>query len=122
MKILLLIILATFSIASTQYKTPVFVVENSTLYCLKHEKYNNYELIKYNPGDLVSGDYASNYCSYNFESITDRIDARVLELKLKKEQEEQDKEEFGIGSFLLLFCFMALIFICLPQDHKVKDE
>ena len=122
MKLLLLIMLATFSIASTQYKTPVFVVENSTLYCLKHEKTNSYELVKYNPGDLVSGDYASRYCSYNFESITDRIDARVLELKLKAENDKKNENSFGVGSFLLLLCFLALIFMCLPQDHKMKDE
>lgn len=122
MKVLLLIMLATFSFASTQYKTPVFVVENSTLYCLKHEKYKNNELVKYNQGDLLSGDYASNYCSYNFESITDRIDARVLELKLKAENDKKTDNSFGVGSFLLLICFLALIFFCLPQDHKMKDE
>lgn len=122
MKILLFIILATFSIASTQYKTPVFVVENSTLYCLKHEKYKNYELVKYNPGDLVSGDYASSYCSYNFESITDRIDERILELelKLKAEDDKKNDNSFGVGSLLLLICFLALIFICLPRNPE-KD-
>lgn len=118
MKILLFILLATFSIASTQYKTPVFVVESSTLYCLKHEKYKSYELVKYNPGDLVSGDYASSYCSYNFESITDRIDARILELKLKAEDDKKNDNLFGVGSFLLLICFLALIFIYLPRNEE----
>lgn len=45
MKILLLIMLTTFSFAGTQYRTPVFVVENSTLYCLKHEKYKTMKLL-----------------------------------------------------------------------------
>lgn len=112
MKLLLLIVLATLSFASTEYRTPVFTVENSTLYCTKDLIFKDYDIVKYNPGDLVSGDYASQYCSYNFETITDKIDARILELKLKKEQNMQNEKDFG--SFLLIFVFIALIFICLP--------
>lgn len=120
MKLLLLIMIATFSFAAThtQYKTPVFTVENSTLYCTKNLKNYDYDIIKYNPGDLVSGDYASKNCSYNFESITDRIDARILELELKAEEDKKTDNSFGVGSFLLLICFLALIFICLPINTE----
>lgn len=90
MKLLLLALLATLSFASTQYKTPVFVIENSTLYCVKSIKYKSFEMIKYNPGDLVSGDYASSHCSYNFESIQDRLDARVAELNIKEKEKKEN--------------------------------
>ena len=122
MKLLLLIMLAIFSFASTQYKTPVFVVEKSTLYCLKYENYKYGEIVKHNPGDLVSGDYASSYCSYNSESIIDKIDARILELKLKAEDDKKTENSFGVGSFTLLMLFIALIFICLPTEHIVEDQ
>lgn len=115
MKLLLLIMLTTFSFAGTQYKTPVFVVENSTLYCLKHKKYKDYEIVKYNPGDLVSGDYASNYCSYNFESVNDKIDERI-----KEEKNKEDKDGLGIGFILFIIIFISLIFVCLPNDNDEK--
>lgn len=115
MKLLLLIMLTTFSIASTQYKTPVFVVEKSTLYCF-NERANLIE--EFIPGDLVSGDYAAHKCSYNKETVQ----KKYYETGKENETVKNKKEEFGVGSFLLLFCFMALIFMCLPQDHKVKDE
>lgn len=110
MKLLLLALLATLSFASTQYKTPVFVVENSTLYCVKPIKYESFEMIQYNPGDLVSGDYASNHCSYNLPSIQARLDVRLTELKAK-----ENDNSFGFGSFLLLLLFIGLIVIILPN-------
>ena len=113
MKILLFIILATFSIASTQYKTPVFVVENSTLYCFNHRT----ELIQeFIPGDLVSGDYASYACSYNRETVQKKYDENIK----RKNQELKNDNSFGVGSLLLLICFLALIFICLPRNPE-KD-
>ena len=113
MKVLLLIMLATFSFASTQYKTPVFVVENSTLYCFNHKT----ELIEeFIPGDLVSGEYASYACSYNKETVQKKYDANIK----RKEQAAKTDNSFGFGSFLLLICFLALIFICLP--HNSNEE
>lgn len=114
MKLLLLIMLTTFSIAATQYKTPVFVVENSTLYCFNHKT----ELIEeFIPGDLVSGEYASYACSYNKETVQKKYDANIK----KKEETSKNENSFGVGSFLLLLCFLALIFICLPKEHKEEE-
>lgn len=121
MKLLLIALLATLSFAGTQYKTPVFVVENSTLYCVKPIKYKNFEMVQHNPGDLVDGSYASSHCSYNFESIQDRLDARILELKQKAEQEKKDANSFGFGSFLLLLLSIGLIIIILPSTN-IEDK
>lgn len=111
MKALLLIMLATFSIASTQYKTPVFVVENSTLYCFNHKT----ELIEeFIPGDLVSGEYASYACSYNKETVQKKYDANIK----RKEQAVKTDNSFGLGSWMLAIVFAVLIFICLPRENE----
>ena len=113
MKLLLLALLATLSFASTQYKTPVFVVENLTLYCVKPIKYKNFEMIQYNNGDLVDWSYTSQHCSYNFKSTQDRLDARVAELNAK--EEEKNDNLFGPGTLFMLIFFIGAILIILPS-------
>lgn len=120
MKLLLLALLATLSFASTQYKTPVFVVENSTLYCVKPIQYKSFEMIQYNPGDLVDGSYASSYCSYNFESIQDRLDARVAELNAK--EKEKNDNSFGVGSLIVLIAFVFSIIIILSNVISIEKN
>lgn len=122
MKLLLIALLATLSFAGTQYKTPVFVVENSTLYCVKPIKYKNFEMIQHNPGDLVDGSYASQHCSYNFESIQDRLDARVAELNAKKEAKNDNS--FGPGTWFMLIFSIGAILIILPSicKHNKSDN
>lgn len=73
MKYLVILILSTiYTLASTQYKTPVFVVEKSTLYCVYYS-YENSKLIEYLPGDLVAGDTAASNCSYNYDTANKQL-------------------------------------------------
>ena len=109
MKLLLLIMLATLSFASTQYKTPVFVVEKSILYCF----YGPKSIIEeYKPGDLVSGNYAEYYCSYNYETIKKRQDKYI-------EEKNKDDKEFNPG--FLIFVVLLAISIVAFLSKKEKE-
>jgi hypothetical protein len=79
-------------------------------------------MIQHNPGDLVDGSYASSHCSYNFESIQDRLDARVVELNAKKK--EKNDNSFGPGTLFMLVLFIGGILIILPNilTHNKSDN
>jgi len=84
MKLLLFIILATFSLAGTTYQSSVFAVENKILYC--SDIYEN-KIKQYNPGEILSGYYVIRNCSYNIETITTKHEEHIK----KKKDKEQDK-------------------------------
>ena len=79
MKLFLSIVLATFSFAGTLYKTPVFTVEHSTLYCW--QGIDPMTIVEYKPGDLLDGDHALNYCSYNLDTVKEKYSNYVNENK-----------------------------------------
>lgn len=113
MKILLFIVLICISsLAATTYKTSVFVVEKSTLYCVKQIKYESFEIIRYNPGDLVSGDYASQHCSYNLSTTQAKLDDRIAELNIK--EKEKNNNSFGPVIWFLILVLFGLLLAVLP--------
>ena len=70
MKLFLLIILMTFSFGGTVYRTPVFTVEHSTLYCW--QGIDPMTIVEHKPGDLLDGDHVLHYCSYNLDTTKEK--------------------------------------------------
>jgi hypothetical protein len=80
MKLLLLIVLASFSFAATTYRIPVFTVEHNPLYCW--QGIDNMQIITHKPGDLIDGEHALRYCSYNIDTTTEKYNAYINQNKL----------------------------------------
>lgn len=113
MKTLLLIMLTTFSFAGTKYRTPVFVVENSTLYCFYSL---TSKIEEYKPGDLVDGDYASHYCSYNKETMKTKHKEHI------EMQEKQDRKDNIVFLILSLFSVIVLWLMFSPNNSNQKEK
>lgn len=82
MKLLLLIVLASFSFAGTiTYRIPVFTVEHNPLYCWQGIG-SDMQIITHKPGELLDGEHALNYCSYNIDTTKEKYNRYINQDKL----------------------------------------
>lgn len=97
--LLLSLVLSLGLSASTTYKSPAFIVETSELYCTD---YNGSSFIIKPVGDIVTGEYAANYCGFTKE---------IAETKRKHYAEQKAKRDNDpVGTFIL-WTFAILLFI-----------
>ena len=69
----------TFSFGGTVYRTPVFTVEHSTLYCW--QGIDPMTIVEHKPGDLLDGDHVLHYCSYNLDTTKEKYDIYIHQNK-----------------------------------------
>ena len=75
MKLILFLLLSTLAFAGTVYRTPVFTVEHSTLYCW--QGIDPMSIVEHKPGDLLDGDHVLKYCSYNLDTTKEKYNTYV---------------------------------------------
>ena len=75
MKLIVFLLLSTLAFAGTVYRTPVFTVEHSTLYCWK--EIDLMIIVEHKPGDLLDGAHVLSYCSYNLDTTKEKYNTYV---------------------------------------------
>lgn len=75
MKLILLLLLSALAFAGTVYRTPVFTVEHSTLYCW--QGIDPMTIVEHKPGDLLDGAHVLSYCSYNLDTTKEKYNTYI---------------------------------------------
>lgn len=97
MKLILFLLLSTLAFAGTVYRTPVFTVEHSTLYCW--QGIDPMIIVVHKPGDLLDGDHVLNYCSYNLDTTKEKYNTYV----------NKNKAELTIIGFVSIAVILLLL-------------
>jgi hypothetical protein len=101
MKSLIVLLLFTISIfAATHYTATNMVVGSEPMYCTD---YYGEQLIVQNTGDIVNGDYANTYCSYNKFTIDNKM--KLLA------SEHNHKVDIIIRNILKIFIVFLILFV-----------
>lgn len=114
MRVLLLsLILSLGLFASTTYKSPAFIVETSELYCTD---YNGSSFIIKPVGDIVTGEYAANYCGFTKE-IAETKRKHYAEQKVQRDNDPVPTFILWLMGLLAFAAAFILMLSLMPDDR-----
>lgn len=125
LKKLILLIMVLQSIAFGRFsQSSAFLVEDRNLYCYIEDKKS---IEEYKEGEIISANFAINYCSYNIETVEhlkqkyQSID--VLQKEKKKKLDELAKDVaciffyFLVGLAILLIIAVIILYF-VAKNHE----
>ena len=103
LKKLILLILVLQSIAFGRFsQSSAFVVEDRNLYCYIEDTKS---IKEYKEGEIISANFAINYCSYNIETVEN------LKHKYQSEGSTKQQRKDSLMFFAIIFGLATLIYL-----------
>lgn len=116
MKNLIFILIFSLSLfGKTIYKEPAFVVNGQELYCTD---YYGETIVTKKIGDILEGEYASDYCAYNIEST---IEKQKYQASVNSREEDEQRDKIGLFlisfiAFILISALAMIVYLILKEE------